>query len=169
MDTSTAVQPSYTNAVALTVFRTITISNQPTNQQPMAPATATFTVAGTTADSATVTFQWEKSENGDGVNYASIGGATSASYTTAATTYDDDYGDYYRCILSAPGATPVTSSVARNLVQRSINITAQPTNTTGAVGGTENFGVAATTSDNDAGDITFQWQVSITSLSLIHI
>ena len=162
MDTSTAVQPSYTNAVALTVFRTITISNQPTNQQPMAPATATFTVAGSTADSATVTFQWEKSENGDGTNYTSVGGATSASYTTAATTYDADYGDYYRCVLAAPGATPVTSSVARNLVQRSITITAQPTNTTGAVGGTENFGVAANTSDNDAGDITFQWQVSIT-------
>ena len=39
----------------------------------------------------------------------------------------------------------------------------QPVNITGAVGGTSSFGVAATTSDNDAGDITFQWQVSITN------
>ena len=163
METSTSVAPSYTNAVVLTVFRVITISNQPTNQQPMAPAAATFTVAASTADSATVSYAWEKSESGDGVTYAPITGATSASYTTDATTYDADFGDYYRCVLSCSGASNVTSSVAQNLVQRSISITAQPTNTTGAVGGTESFGVTATTSDNDAGDITYQWQVSITS------
>ena len=162
LDTATAVAPSYTNAVALTVFRVITISNQPTNSTPISPAVASFTIAGSTLDSAPLTFQWEKSENGDGVSYTPIGGATNSTYTTGSTTYDNDYGDYYRCIVSAAGAPDVTSSVAQSLVQRTINITAQPTNTTGAVGGTENFGVAATTSDNDAGDITFQWQVSIT-------
>ena len=163
LDTSTAVQPSYTDAVILTVFRVITISNQPTDQNPIAPAAAIFTTAGSTLDAASVTFQWQKSENGDGVNYAAIGGATSASYNTGSTTYDDSYGDYYRCVLSATGASNVISSVARSLVQRTINITAQPTNTTGAVGGTESFGVTANTSDDDAGDITYQWQVSITS------
>ena len=163
LDTATAVQPSYTDAVILTVFRVITISNQPTDQNPIAPAAATFTTAGSTLDAATVTFQWQKSENGDGVNYAAIGGATSASYNTGSTTYDDSYGDYYRCVLSATGASNVISSVARSLVQRTINITAQPTNTTGAVGGTESFGVTANTSDDDAGDITYQWQVSITN------
>ena len=162
LDTATAVAPSYTNAVALTVFRVITISNQPTNSTPISPAAASFTVAGSTLDSAPITFQWEKSENGDGVSYTPIGGATNSTYSTGSTTYDNDYGDYYRCIVSADGAANVTSSVAQSLVQRTISITAQPTNTTGAVGGTENFGVAATTSDNDAGDITFQWQVSIT-------
>jgi len=162
LDTNTAVAPSYTNAVALTVFRTITISNQPTDDNPISPAAASFTIAGSTLDSAPLTFQWQKSENGDGINYTPIGGATNATYTTGSTSYDNDYGDYYRCIVSAAGATNVTSSVARSLVQRTINITSQPTNTTGAVGGTENFGVAATTSDNDAGDITYQWQVSIT-------
>jgi len=162
LDTSTAVAPSYTNAVALDVFRVITISNQPTDDNPIAPAAASFTVAGSTLDSATITYQWQKSENGDGVNYANIGGATSATYTTGSTSYDNDYGDYYRCVLSVVGGSNVISSVARALIQRTITITAQPTNTTGAVGGTENFGVAATTSDNDAGDITFQWQVSIT-------
>ena len=162
LDTNTAVAPSYTNEVALTVFRVITISNQPTNSTPISPAAASFTVAGSTLDSAPITFQWEKSESGDGVSYTSIGGATNSTYTTGSTTYDNDYGDYYRCIVSSDGAADVTSSVAQSLVQRTINITAQPTNTTGAVGGTENFGVAANTSDNDAGDITYQWQVSIT-------
>ena len=163
MDTNTAVAPSYTNAVTLTVYRTITIQTQPSDQQPMAPAAATFITGGTTLDSATVSYQWEKSENGDGVNYSDIGSATSLTYTTGSTSYDNDYGDYYRCVLSCPGAVNVTTNAARNLVQRTINITSQPTNTTGAVGGTESFGVAATTSDNDAGDITFQWQVSITA------
>ena len=162
METNTSVQPSYTNAATLTVFRVITISNQPTDQNPMAPAAATFTVAASTLDTATIAYQWEKSEDGDGINFTSIGGATGASYVTGATTYDADYGDYYRCVLSAQGASNVISTSARNLVQRTINITSQPTNTTGAVGGTRSFGVAATTSDSDPGDITFQWQVSIT-------
>jgi len=163
METSTSVQPSYTNAVTLTVFRVITISNQPVDANPIAPASATFNVAGSTLDTATIAYQWEKSEAGDGINFTPIGGATGSTYVTGATTYDDDYEDYYRCVLSAQGASNVISTSARNLVQRTINITSQPTNTTGAVGGTRSFGVAATTSDNDAGDITFQWQVSITN------
>ena len=162
MDTNTAVAPSYTNAVTLTVFRVITISNQPTDSNPIAPATASFTVAASTLDSASLSYQWEKSENNDGVSYSNVVGATSATYNTGSTTYDNDYGDYYRCVLSVAGAANVTSSIARALIQRTINITAQPTNTTGAVGGTVSFGVSATTSDSDPGDITFQWQVSIT-------
>ena len=163
LETSTSVAPSYTNAVTLTVNRVITISNQPTNSNPIAPASASFTVAGSTLDSATIGYQWEKSENGDGVNFATIGGANAATYTTPATTYDADYGDYYRCVLSAQGASSVTSSTAQSLVQRTISVTSQPTNTTGAVGGTRSFGVAATTSDSDPSAITFQWQVSITN------
>ena len=163
LETSTSVAPSYTNAVTLTVFRVITISNQPTDSNPIAPATASFTVAGATLDGAPITYQWEKSENNDGVTFSTIGGATSATYTTGSTTYDSDYGDYYQCKLNATGASEVISSTARALIQRTINITAQPVNVTGAVGGTVSFGVAANTSDNDAGDITYQWQISITN------
>ena len=86
-------------------------------------------------DSATISYQWEKSENNDGVSYSNVVGATSATYNTGSTTYDNDYGDYYQCVLSATGAANVTSSTARALIQRTINITAQPTNTTGTVGG----------------------------------
>ena len=163
LDTSTAVAPSYSNAVTLTVNRVITISNQPTNSNPIAPAVGSFTVAASTLDSATIAYQWEKSENGDGVTFATISGANSATYTTPATTYDADYGDYYRCVLSATGASNVTSTAAQNLVQRTISVTSQPTNATGSVGGTRSFGVAATTSDSDPSAITFQWQVSITN------
>ncbi len=163
LDTNTAIAPGYTNAATLTVFRVITISNQPTNANPIAPAAGSFTAVGSTLDTATISYQWQKSENGDGVNYSDISGATTTTYTTGSTTYDDSYGDYYRCKLNATGASEVISSAARLFVQRTINITSQPTNITGAVGGTSSFGVAATTSDNDAGDITYQWQQSITN------
>jgi len=163
LDTSTAIAPVYSNVATLTVFRTITITTQPINSTPISPAVGSFTCAGSTADAAPITYQWEKSENGDGVNYSAIGGATSTTYTTGTTTYDDSYGDFYQCKLNATGATQVITNAARLFVQRTINITSQPTNITGAVGGTSSFGVAATTSDSDPGDITFQWQVSITN------
>ena len=163
LDTTTAVQPSYTNAVTLTVFRVITVDTQPVNSTPIAPAAGSFTAVGSTLDSASIAYQWQKSENGDGTNYADISGANTTTYATGSTSYDDSYGDYYRCKLTATGASDVFSNAARLFVQRTINITSQPTNTTGAVGGTSSFGVAATTSDNDAGDITYQWQVSITN------
>ena len=163
LDTATAVQPSYTNAVTLSVFRTITVDTQPVNSTPIAPAAGSFTATGSTLDSASISYQWQKSENGDGNVFADIGGATTTTYTTGSTTYDDSYGDYYRCKMTATGASDVFSNSARLFVQRTINITSQPVNTTGAVGGTSSFGVAATTSDNDAGDITYQWQVSITN------
>ena len=163
LDTATAVQPSYTNAVTLTVFRVITVDTQPVNSTPIAPASGSFTAVASTKDSATIVYQWQKSENGDGVNFSDISGANTTTYSTAATTYDDDYGDFYRCKFTATGASDVFSSDARLFVQRTINITSQPTNVTGAVGGTSSFGVAATTSDSDPGDITYQWQVSITN------
>jgi len=162
LNTNTAVQTTTTNAVTLTVFRVITVDTQPVNSTPIAPAAGSFTAVGSTKDSTAITYQWEKSENGDGSNYSSISGANSSTYTTAATTYDDDYGDFYRCKLNVAGASEVISNAVRLFVQRTINITSQPTNTTGAVGGTSSFGVTANTSDNDGGDITYQWQVSIT-------
>ena len=162
LDTNTAVASAYTNAVTLTVIRVITISAQPTNATPVAPATGTFNVTAAVADGAALSYQWEKSENGDGASYADIGSATTSSYTTGATTYDADYGDYYRVKLNCTGAAQVTSNAVRLFVTRTINITTQPQGTTGAVGGTRTFNVVATTSDNDAGDITYQWQISNT-------
>jgi hypothetical protein len=162
LDSATAVNPTTSNAATLLVYRVVTIGTQPTNQTPVAPATATFFVTASTADGATVTYQWEKSE--DNVTYAPIAGATSATYTTGSTTYDNDYGDYYRCVCSAEGvAADTTSNSAQILLTRTINITTQPANVTGAVGGTVQFSVVANTSDNDAGDITYQWQFSIDS------
>ena len=122
METSTSVQPSYTNAVTLTVFRTITVNTQPINSTPIAPAAGSFTTGGTTLDAASITYQWQKSENGDGINYVDISGANSTTYATGSTTYDDSYGDFYQCKLNATGASEVISSAARLFVQRTITV-----------------------------------------------
>ena len=154
LETSTTVAPAYTNAVTLTVFRAISITTQPVNSTPISPAAGSFTAVGSTLDSATVTYQWQKSENGDGVTFVDVSSGNTTTYTTGSTTYDDSYGDFYRCKMNALGASEVISNVVRLFVQRTINITSQPVNITGAVGGTSSFGVAATTSDADPGDIT---------------
>ena len=99
LDTNTAIAPGYTNAVTLSVFRTITVNTQPVNSTPIAPAAGSFTAVGSTLDGATISYLWYKSENGDGVNFNNISGATTTTYTTGATTYDDDYGDYYLSLI----------------------------------------------------------------------
>ena len=161
MDTATAVTSTFTNAVTLTVFRVITVTTQPTDQQPVAPGAASFTTAASTLDAATISYQWQKQESGSST-WSDIGGANTLTYTTGSTSYDADFGDSYRCKLNATGATETFTNAALMNVTRTINITSQPTTTTGAIGGTRTFAVVGTTSDNDAGDITYQWQRSIT-------
>jgi len=104
-----------------------------------------------------VTYQWEKSDDG-GSNFSNIGGATSASYTTGATTYAVDHNDIYRCVISAVGAAvPVTTNQVTLVVQRTYSITAQPSNVTANEGGTANFTITTSTS---SGTPTYQWERS---------
>tara|TARA_B100000029_G_scaffold178010_1_gene175390 strand:- start:3722 stop:9553 length:5832 start_codon:yes stop_codon:yes gene_type:complete len=168
-DSNTAANTTTTNAATLTVYRTITVDTQPTAQSAVAPAAATFTAAGSTADTAAVTYQWEKSE--DDTAWHVISGATNNTYTTTATTYDQggtppgsfdaDHNDYFRVKINAVGASEVTSNSAILTVTRTITITDQPDNETGSIGGTRTFTVAATLSDGDNSDVVFQWQLSI--------
>ena len=104
-----------------------------------------------------VTYQWEKSDNG-GANWSTLGGATSASYTTGLTTYADDHDDQYRCVISAVGAaSPATTNAVILTVQRTFQITSQPTNANGEEGGTASFTVATSSS---SGTVTYQWERS---------
>jgi hypothetical protein len=78
-----------------------TITTPPANQTVTAGQTASFTVvAGGTAP---LSFQWQK-------NGANIAGATSASYTTAATTTSDS-GSTFRAVVNNTVGT-VTSAAA---------------------------------------------------------
>ena len=104
-----------------------------------------------------VAFQWQKSDDG-GANWSNIGGAVSASYTTAGTIYANDNADQYRCELDAVGATVKAYTNAATLtVQRTFSITAQPSNVTSNEGATSNFTISASAS---SGTPTYQWQKS---------
>ena len=73
-----------------------TFGTQPSNQSVTAGATATFTAA--VSGLPTPTLQWQLSADA-GVTWSDIAGATSASYTTAATTAPDT-GRRYRLVAS---------------------------------------------------------------------
>lgn len=89
----------------------ITIGTQPVDATAVEGETAVFTVAATVTGGATLSYQWQKSD--DGTTWANIVGATSATYTTGALTVLDDDGDQYRVVVSGTlGAVAVTSSAA---------------------------------------------------------
>jgi len=91
----------------------ITISVQPANASVTAPNAATFSVTASATNSGVLSYQWQKQESNNTDTWTNITGATSASYTTGATTVVDDNGDKYRVVVSATlGAASVTSSAA---------------------------------------------------------
>lgn len=95
----------------------VTIGTQPQNASVTAPATATFSVVATATRSAVLSYQWQIQQSTEsGSTWTNISGATNASYTTGATAVAPGAGatngDKYRVIVSAVGATPVTSNTA---------------------------------------------------------
>ena len=90
----------------------ITIDAQPVDKSAVEGETAAFTVSATATESAVLSYQWQKSDD-DGVTWANIVDATSATYTTGALTVLDDNGDQYRVVVSGTlGAVDVTSNAA---------------------------------------------------------
>lgn len=89
---------------------TITVATQPANQTASSGA-ATFSVTATVSPSGTATYQWEKSDDG-GATFAAVSGATSATLSLTSLTNASDNNDRYRVVVSAVGATAVTSSAA---------------------------------------------------------
>ena len=88
----------------------ITITAQPADLTVAETDTAVFTVTATVTQGLTPTYQWELSVN-DGVDWSSLVSATTDTLTLPGIALADD-GNQYRVIVSATGATPVTSSVA---------------------------------------------------------
>lgn len=82
------------------------ITSQPSGQTVTAGATATFNVSATGTGS--LTYQWRR-------NGTNISGATSASYTTPATTVSGgsaNNGDLYSVVVTGDTSPPATSSNA---------------------------------------------------------
>jgi hypothetical protein len=131
------------NPAILLVGQAPAITTQPAPRTAIAPATATFTVAATGHPLA---YQWQD-ETG-----ANIPGATSAFYTTPATTVAFN-GKSYRVVVSGFGGT-VTSNPASLSVSAAATIITQPVGQAIALGAPLNLSVVAA---GAPASFSYQW------------
>ncbi len=139
--------PAANSAPAMGVSPQIT--TQPGNQTVVVGATATFTVAA--SGTAPLSYQWM-------LKGAAIAGATSATYTTPATTAADN-GDSFTCVVSN-AAGSMTSGAAVLTVNSPPQITTQPAAQSVTVGQTATFSVVAS-----GAALTYQWSRNGTAIS----
>ena len=129
------------------------ITAQPVSQAVTAGQTATFSVGAT--GTAPLSYQWQ--ENGTALN-----GATSASYTSKATTTSDNAAHFTVVVSNSAGS--VTSSAATLTVSSAPvapSITAQPVSQAVTAGQTATFSVGAT----GTAPLSYQWQENGTALN----
>jgi hypothetical protein len=155
--TTTCANVANTLQAKLTVNTVAIIGTQPAPQVACIPQTATFTVAATGTG---LTYQWQVALAATPTVFTNIAGATSASYTTGASTLSMN-GNLYRVnILSTCSpTTPTTSTAVTLTVTNPVSITQQPTAKSGCIGDNYTFNAVATSPGNT---ITYQWQVSAT-------
>jgi len=94
--------------------RTILISAQPADASADTGTGATFSVTAAATPTASLSYQWEVSTDG-GSNWADATGGVYSGDTTATLTISDVTGldaYEYRVVISATGASDVTSSAA---------------------------------------------------------
>jgi len=122
------------------------ITTPPASQTVTAGRTASFSVAAT--GTAPLSYQWNR-------NGAAISGATSSSYTTAATASSDNGAQFTVAVSNTAGS--VTSSAATLTVSAAPvapSITTPPASQTVTAGQTAFFSVAAT----GTAPLSYQWQ-----------
>jgi len=129
----------------------VTINTQPASTSSCTGSVATFSVA---ASGTALSYQWQVSTTGCAGTFTNIPGATSATYTTAATTTAmNNYA--YKVIVSNSCPSSVTSACAVLTVNSTSAITAQPQAVTVCAGTNAVFSIAATGTG-----LSYQWQVS---------
>jgi hypothetical protein len=130
-----------------------TITTQPANQTVIAGQTATFSVVG--AGTGPLKYQWQKGT-------APIPGATSASYTTAATTTADSGSQFSVAVSNSAGSiTSKTATLTVNPAPAVPSIRQQPSNQTVTAGQTATFSVMAV----GVAPLSYQWQEGTTAIS----
>jgi hypothetical protein len=147
-DSSLTSVPATLTVTASPVAPSITA--QPTNQTVTAGQTATFSV--TASGTSPLSYQWHK-------NGAAINGATSASYTTPATTSADNGAQFTVTVTNSVGS--VTSTAAMLTVNVPPSITSQPASQTVIAGQSATFSVTAT----GTGTLTYQWKKNGTAIT----
>jgi hypothetical protein len=137
------------SAATLTVNTPPSITTQPSNQTVTAGQSATFSVVA--SGPGTLTYQWLK-------NGGAISGATSASYTTPATTGADNGSLFTVTVSDSVGS--VTSGAATLTVNAPPTVTSQPASQTVIAGQTATFSVSA----SGAATLTYQWKKNGTAI-----
>lgn len=97
----TYITANWTEVFAAVPPSGTTITQQPTDKTVTVGQTATFSL---TASGSSLTYQWQK----NGVN---ISGATSSSYSTPATAYNEN-GTSFRCVVNSSSGSVTSNSVA---------------------------------------------------------
>ena len=103
-----------------TTLTTPNITEQPTGQTVTAGETAEFSVTAS-ADNGELTYQWQQSTD-SGSSWANIESATSAKYTTEATTTSMS-GYQYRCVVKSASGVGVISQAATLTVNKGVSPT----------------------------------------------
>jgi subtilase family serine protease len=149
------------NNATLTVTATVTaptITGQPANATVTAPATATFTV--TASGTAPLSYQWRK-------NGTNISGATSASYTTPATSATDN-GSTFSVVVSNSAGSATSSNATLTVTSSGTTYTEVESNNTRTTANvvadavTKIVGYMSSTSDIDYYKVNVQPGKSIT-------
>ena len=119
---------------------------QPESQSVVAGQTATFTVVA--SGTAPLSYQWQKGS-------AAIAGATSASYTTPATSISDN-GTQFKVVVTNPAGSVASNPAALTVTATATtpSITTQPANQSVSAGQTATFTVAA----SGTAPLSYQWQ-----------
>ena len=109
-----------------TTITTPTINAPPQDKKVQAGSTAEFSVTASDAQ----TYQWQQKATDTGSEWEDISNATTASYTTAATTTDMS-GYQYRCVVKSASGVSVISQTATLTVQAkptyTVTVNASPT------------------------------------------
>ncbi len=130
-------------AVKMIIKESVAITTQPTNYTGAVGTNATFKVVATGAK----TYQWQQN-TGNGWANINTNAGRSASISIGITEARAKY--QYRCVVS-DGTTSVTSNVVKMIIKETLEITEQPVDYIGAVGGTARFTIEAT------GATSYQW------------
>jgi hypothetical protein len=129
------------------------ITSQPAPQTVTAGQSATFTVTAT--GTSPLAYQWQK-------NGTNLSGATSSSYTTPATTSDDNGSMFDVVVSNTAGSVSSHQAALRvNLAASAPTIATEPANQTVTAGQTATFSVVAT----GTAPLSYQWQKNGAKLS----
>jgi hypothetical protein len=160
-NTTTATTTTTASTTTTTTTSTTTtppvapaITKQPSAVSVTEPGTATFSAAA--SGSPTPTVQWQVYTNAD-AGWVNIAGATSATYTTAATTTALS-GNQYRAVFTNSAGSATTSAAVLTVTAAGTapKITTQPSALTVAEGQPITFSAAASGTPTP----TVQWQIS---------